>query len=148
MCQKLGAWNPCCIRTRRGWPHWSQTLHWLAPLLWRNFFLHLTPDTWHVKLDTWHMRYNMWCTGIVGAVLQTPLLLIIQLSNSSFVKISSKPCLSQTISARELKFWENVEPSPCVTCHMSPVMGHKSPVTCHWTSQWGVCYQRGPAYPF
>ena len=25
---------------------------------------------------------------------------------------------SETVKARELKFWENVHPSPCVQCHM------------------------------
>ena len=72
-----------------------------------------------------------------------------------------------------LKFLENVHPTLCVTCHVSPVMCHLSRVTCHLShvniffffffftqkklenyplkkigqnggaSRWRVCYQRG-----
>ena len=66
---------------------------------------------------------------------------------------------SKTVFARELKFWENVHPTPCVICHMSPVTCHLPCVTCHmWYSiclffylkkmqsdgvrWWRVCYQR------
>ena len=45
---------------------------------------------------------------------------------------------SQAIIARELKFWEKLQLSPpvtchvsCVTCHMSYVTCHMSPVMCH-----------------
>ena len=41
-------------------------------------------------------------------------------------EISSRHCPSQTIRAGELKFWENVHPPPCVTCHASYVMCHVS----------------------
>ena len=43
-------------------------------------------------------------------------------SQSSFVKISLKHYLSQTIRARERKFWENSHPPPPVTGHMWHVM--------------------------
>ena len=33
--------------------------------------------------------------------------------------------------AREMKFWENVHPPPCVTCHVSCVRYHMSRVTRH-----------------
>ena len=36
-----------------------------------------------------------------------------------FSSKSSKPHNSQTVTARELKFWDNVHPIPCVMCHMS-----------------------------
>ena len=48
-----------------------------------------------------------------------------------FSSQSSKQCLFQTVSARELKFWDNVHPPPCVTCHMSRVPCHVSRVTCN-----------------
>ena len=65
--------------------------------------------------------------GVAGAVLQTPSTFI----NSSCSSQSSKHCLSQTVKARELKFWENVHPPPFVKCHMSHVTCHMSCVRCH-----------------
>ena len=59
--------------------------------------------------------------GVAGDVLQIPLLLIIYLIHSSFGKISSNHCLSQTVRAWEAKFWENVYSQPCVTCQVSYV---------------------------
>ena len=61
--------------------------------------------------------------GVAGAFLQTPLSLIHSfinwLSRWSFVGISSEHLHSQTLRARELKFWEKVHlPSP-VMCHLS-----------------------------
>ena len=38
---------------------------------------------------------------------------------SSFRSESSKHCPSKTVRAGELKFWENDQPTPCVTCHVS-----------------------------
>ena len=58
--------------------------------------------------------------GVAGAFLQSPPLLIHWLSDP-FVQISSKHCQSQTRRARELKFWEFIHLSPCVTYHMSHV---------------------------
>ena len=49
----------------------------------------------------------------------------------SFSSKSSMHHNSQTVRARELKFWENVHPTPCVMCHVSCVMCHVSCVTCH-----------------
>ena len=64
---------------------------------------------------------------------------------------------SQTVSARELKFLENVHPPPCFTCHVSFVRCQVSGVSCQVThlfkkkkklgqsgeaSWWKVCYQR------
>ena len=55
---------------------------------------------------------------------------------------------SQTVRARELKFWEKVHLPPAVTCHLSCV-------TCHYffyfffytlvnlVGRWRVCYQLG-----
>ena len=72
--------------------------------------------------------------GVAGAVLQSPPLLINSLTDSltdPLVQISSKHCQSQTRRARELKFVENVHPTLCVMCHVSPVTSHLSLVTCH-----------------
>ena len=90
------------------------------------------------------------------------------MSQSAFSSQSSRYHKSQTIRARELKFWENVHPPQHVTCHVSRVTCHVSRVTCHmsrvtchvshvtfffiyffffWKSgedyRWRVCYQRG-----
>ena len=69
------------------------------------------------------------------------------------MEIYSKHCQSQTIRAGELKFWENVYPPPCVTCHLSYVRCQVSGVRCHFfhffflqnvgACQGRVCYQRG-----
>ena len=53
------------------------------------------------------------------------------MSQSSFVKISSKHCLSQTKRAIGLTFGEIVHSPPGVTCHMSHVMCPMSPASCH-----------------
>ena len=42
--------------------------------------------------------------GVAGAVLQTPLLIINSVSDSSSVEISSAHIHSQTVKARKLKF--------------------------------------------
>ena len=47
--------------------------------------------------------------GVARAVLQTPLWLIISVSESAFSSKSSKYHKSQTVRARDLKFWENVQ---------------------------------------
>ena len=97
---------------------------------------------------------------VAGAVLQTPLLLINSVTQSSFSSKSSKYLHSKTVKARELTFWENVHLPPCVMCRMSRIMCHVWPVTCHVSyvtisfsfsfflqrgeaSQLRVCYQRG-----
>ena len=69
--------------------------------------------------------------GVAGAVLQTASSLIKWVSQSSFSSRYSQHHDSQTVRARELKFWENVHPTPCVMCHLSHVTCHISPVTCH-----------------
>ena len=67
------------------------------------------------------------------------------LSRWLFCSKSSRHCPSQT--AGELKFWENVHPPPCVTCHVSNARCQVSGVTFFWQSGWAsggrVCYQRG-----
>ena len=47
----------------------------------------------------------------------------------SFHSESSRHCLSKTVRAGELKFWENCYPPPCVTCTMSHAMCQVSCVT-------------------
>ena len=48
------------------------------------------------------------------------------------MKISSKLCISQTVRARKVNFWENVHlPALCVRCYMSDVTCHMWPVTCY-----------------
>ena len=54
-----------------------------------------------------------------------------RVSQSSFVKISSKHLHSQTVRARELKFWFTSPYMLCVMCHISSVPCHMSYVTCH-----------------
>ena len=74
--------------------------------------------------------------GVAGVVLQTSLSFIQSVSPWAFSSQSSRYHKSQTIRARELKFWENVRPQQhvtyiCVTCHMLHVIFHVSHVTCH-----------------
>ena len=49
----------------------------------------------------------------------------------AFFSQSSKHHKSQTVRARELKFWENVHPPPCVTCQVSSVTCPVSHGRCH-----------------
>ena len=112
---------------------------------------HVTPIMWHLSLDTWqhdtlhvtrdmrHMvrglGFMMSLTlggkglvspsvinrpGVAGAVLQSASSLI-DFSHSAFSSRSSWYHKSQTVRARELKFWENVHPPNMsrVTCHVS-----------------------------
>ena len=53
----------------------------------------------------------------------------------SFSSESSKHCLSQTVRAGELKFWENLHHPQCVTFHVSL---HVSGVACHFF----VCFTK------
>ena len=79
---------------------------------------------------------------------------------SAYSSKSSKYHKSQTRTARELKFWENVHPPQHVACHMTGVTCHMSLVACHVSHvtchkffsfygqsgevyQWRVCYQWG-----
>ena len=48
-----------------------------------------------------------------------------------FSSQSSKHHNSQTVRARELKFWENAHPPPHVTCHVSRVTCRMSHITRH-----------------
>ena len=104
--------------------------------------------------------------GVAEAVLQTPLSLIDSFTQSGILfSKSSKYHKSQTIKARELKFWENVHPWQHVTFHVSHVTCHMLHVTCHlshvtcpvshvtffsfygqsgYAFWWSVCYQQGP----
>ena len=66
--------------------------------------------------------------GVAGAVQQTPLSLTHWVIDTCQ---SSKRYKSQTVKARELKFWEKVCLPPRVMCHMSCVTCHMSRVTCH-----------------
>ena len=56
--------------------------------------------------------------------------LIIQSLIHPFPPNLQNHCLSQTVKARELKFLENVHPTPCVTYHMSCITFYISCVTC------------------
>ena len=49
----------------------------------------------------------------------------------SIVKLTLLLFLSQAVRARELKFWENVHPTPCVTCHISHVRCQVTGDRCH-----------------
>ena len=76
------------------------------------------------------------------------------LSFRIFRTLSDGQCPSQAVRAGELKFWENFQPPPCFTCHVSHVMCPVSRVRCQVShfylflqsggaSWWRVCYQRG-----
>ena len=69
-------------------------------------------------------------TEVYRTAPATPGLLIICSFIHPFYSESSRHCLSQTIRAGKLEFWENVYPPPCVMCHMSHIMCHMSRVTC------------------
>ena len=69
-------------------------------------------------------------------------------------QVSHVPCNSQTIRAREHKFWEKFHLIPLVTCHKSCLPCPMSHVMSHMflssffgqngeASHWSVCYQRG-----
>ena len=70
--------------------------------------------------------------GVAGAVLQTPLSLIhsiIHKVTRPFPSNLQNTFLhSQTVWARYLKLWENVQFPTCVSCHMSRVTYHMSDV--------------------
>ena len=68
--------------------------------------------------------------GVTGAVLQTPLSLIISFIESYFSSKSSEYHKLQTIRARELQFERMLTPQH-VTCHMSHAPCYVSHVTCH-----------------
>ena len=73
-------------------------------------------------------------------------------TESPFVNIFSKHCLSQTKRVRELKFQENVHPLPHVMCHVSDVKCQDVIKNINiyfflqnlWVSRWRACYQWGP----
>ena len=50
----------------------------------------------------------------------------------SFCSELSWHCLSQTVRAKELSFWENAHPPAHVTCQVSHVRCQVSHVTCHY----------------
>ena len=96
---------------------------------------HLLVDIWilvhySTPLSVYSNLFNR--PGVAGAVLQTPPLLINSLIMSSFCSESSRHCLSQTVKARELNFWGNVDLPPCVICHVSHVRYHMSHVACNF----------------
>ena len=79
------------------------------------------------------------------AVLQTPLLLIDKVSQSSFSSKSLKCLHFKTVRDRELKVGEDVHLLPHVMCNMPRVMCNVSHVMCHrshvtsgffWTKRW------------
>ena len=87
--------------------------------------------------------------------------LLINSLSDRLVQISSKHCQSQTGRARELKLWDSVHPTLCVTCHRSPVTCKKKSFSFFLllfipfflslnkngpsggASRWRVCYQWG-----
>ena len=78
--------------------------------------------SWSQDLRVEHTVYKMFNRpGVAGAVLYSALWLTNSFSDSSRSSLYHK---SQTVRARELKFWENVHPPKRVTCHMSRVTFH------------------------
>ena len=69
--------------------------------------------------------------GVAGAVLQTLLSMIDSLIQSTFSSKPSKHQYTQSVRARELKFWKkSVHSPPHVTCHVSCVRCQVSGVRC------------------
>ena len=103
---------------------------------------HVTGDTWQVTRDTWQVTHGLvwtfsqnfsslalrvwelWCSEYLEEKHQS-------VSQSSFSSQSSKHHNSQTLRARDLKFWHNDHHPLCVLCHMSCVTCHMLHVTCH-----------------
>ena len=72
--------------------------------------------------------YIFYRPGVAGAVYKhLGHLFIMQCFSSK----SSKHHKSQTVRARELKFWKNVHPLKHFTCQMSSVTCHMSCIMCH-----------------
>ena len=121
------------------------SVHWFCLAF--NF---LTPDKYSDWPTTWN-GFNRPC--VARAVLQSPLSVIDSLIKWSFSSESSRHFTSQTVNAREMKFWENVHSPPSVTCHMSGVSCQvpcvRRPVSqflfgqSGGASRWRVCYQLG-----
>ena len=66
--------------------------------------------------------------GVAGDLLKTPELLIYSLSQSSFMKTSSKYFISQTVRARDLKF-ESIFTTFCVLRVICQVSGVRCTVS-------------------
>ena len=94
-----------------------------------------------------HIIFNR--PGVAGAVLQTPLLLIHTFINSSFSSKPSKYHYTQSIRAKELKFWENFHHVSHVRCQVSGVRCLVSYISFFGqsggASRWRVYNQQG--YP-
>ena len=80
----------------------------------------------------WQTRCSWGCSTDTLAINS----FINKLIRSPFSSQSSKDHKSQTVAARDFKFWNNgnhpmcvMIDMPCVRCHMSGVRCHKSPVT-------------------
>ena len=67
----------------------------------------------------WYLMSVVNRPGVAKAVLQTPVLLTHSFTDWLLSSRSSKHQNSQSKGAKNLKFWENVHPTPCVMCHMS-----------------------------
>ena len=102
----------------------------------------------------WQLDFFFKYLSTISTYLQTPPSLIDSFIRSPFSSRSSEHHYTQTVRARGLKFWQNVLPPPRVTCHVSGVMCHMSPIFffffCYLlfgqsdgASQWRVCYQPG-----
>ena len=71
---------------------------------------------WHRKGDIWHKIGDRWQATDERWLIKRVIL---------FLK-SSNYLHSQTVRARDLKFWDNVHHHLCVMCHVSCVMCHMS----------------------
>ena len=67
-------------------------------------------------------------SGVARVVLQTPIYLIYSSSDPFPPNLQNT---WKTVRARKQKLLENVQPRPCVTCHVSCVTCHMSHVICH-----------------
>ena len=127
----------------------------LVLIQWQTVTINACPDlTKRVIWENIILSHNIINrTSVAGNVLQRPMW---------NVEISSNHCLSQTLRARELKFQENIHPSPHVTWYMLCVKiyfrRYKSCIFIFFiffgggggwgvqscgASRWRVCYQQG-----
>ena len=107
----------------------------------------------NICLYVWNNIYQTRCSRGCSTNTFVTELLIHSLSHSSFVEISSEHLHSQTVRARELKFWEKVHLPPPELCHVKHATCHMSCVILFFLNlfvgqsgearRWRVCYQRG-----
>ena len=109
-------------------------------IIWSWVYTNKTNAWLVMKKIKWFFFFAIWCilqgVGVnTGRVCYQCVYLGYSLIHSlSDWSVSSKPSkhyYTQTVKARELKFWENDHPPPSVTCHVSSVRCQVLCVRCH-----------------